>query len=350
LRGRWKSAARVADVYDDIELPYPDAKVAAMLCPGGPIKYKLRDGSNVTDEFILEHVVPKTAGRLQNATALVLGRAILWGAFSGIAQVMPIGLRNRIQNAYTGVQNELPAGTNPVQKIPIVVTGNEGEVYMDEIPGDEANGNNNAAGGAGNAAGGFIDRPIRQQLLAVHSQLLAMRRSIDDVRDIAQNNHLEATRGLQTVAGNVRRIAIAPARRVAGGGGGNGGNAGNNAGAGGGGNNAGAGNGNGNGGAAAALSPTPRSLYVLWQEYTVGIGGRKAAREFNAEERGRVKHRYTRRKVVWQTVDRLVRQGFTANVAIDRIYQHYGRDLSVTTIINRMLQDRRQQTVPGVLM
>ena len=30
LRGRWKSTGCVSDVYDDIELPYPDAKVAAL--------------------------------------------------------------------------------------------------------------------------------------------------------------------------------------------------------------------------------------------------------------------------------------------------------------------------------
>jgi hypothetical protein len=33
----------------------------------------------------------------------------------------------------------------------------------------------------------------------------------------------------------------------------------------------------------------PEDAYV-WQEYTVGIGGRKAEREFNTEERGRVNY------------------------------------------------------------
>ena len=35
IRGRWKGKARVADVYDDVELPWPDIKVASMLCVGG---------------------------------------------------------------------------------------------------------------------------------------------------------------------------------------------------------------------------------------------------------------------------------------------------------------------------
>jgi hypothetical protein len=38
IRGRWRSGSRVSDVYDDVELPYPnpDAKVAEMMtCIGG---------------------------------------------------------------------------------------------------------------------------------------------------------------------------------------------------------------------------------------------------------------------------------------------------------------------------
>jgi hypothetical protein len=34
LRGRWKSKDRVSDVYEDTELPYPNAKVAEKLCIG----------------------------------------------------------------------------------------------------------------------------------------------------------------------------------------------------------------------------------------------------------------------------------------------------------------------------
>jgi hypothetical protein len=56
LRGRWRKG-RVSDVYDDIELPFPDAKVAGKLCVGGPCKYAIKDGSGVTDDFLLQHVV-----------------------------------------------------------------------------------------------------------------------------------------------------------------------------------------------------------------------------------------------------------------------------------------------------
>ena len=34
----------------------------------------------------------------------------------------------------------------------------------------------------------------------------------------------------------------------------------------------------------ATLSPHPRSIHSLWQEYEFGIGGRKAAKDFTAME------------------------------------------------------------------
>jgi hypothetical protein len=83
----------------------------------------------------------------------------------------------------------------------------------------------------------------------------------------------------------------------------------------------------------------PRTLHLLWEEYEHGIAGRKAARLYKRGER-RVKHKYCR-KLVLNCIATLVRAGFTAQVAIDRIYQVYGENATVTTIINRMKQDRQ---------
>jgi hypothetical protein len=60
---------------------------------------------------------------------------------------------------------------------------------------------------------------------------------------------------------------------------------------------------NAGGQAGGQVSSIPRDLYVLWQEYQVNFGGRKAARLFSAFERGRVKHKIARCKVVWATID-----------------------------------------------
>ena len=69
----------------------------------------------------------------------------------------------------------------------------------------------------------------------------------------------------------------------------------------------------------ARLSRTPRTLCILWEEYTVDIGGLKAARLFTPHERGRSKFTYTKRKVVWDKVSEMVRAGDTADLAIDKI-------------------------------
>ena len=44
------------------------------------------------------------------------------------------------------------------------------------------------------------------------------------------------------------------------------------------------------------LSKCPRSLYILLQEYQFDIGGRKPARLFTSEERGRLNFNYSLRK------------------------------------------------------
>ena len=63
-RGRWKRDKKQVDTYIDISLPFPDAKVAAALCVGGPIKYEVMSGSNVTDTWIVDVVMMQTKQNL----------------------------------------------------------------------------------------------------------------------------------------------------------------------------------------------------------------------------------------------------------------------------------------------
>jgi len=91
----------------------------------------------------------------------------------------------------------------------------------------------------------------------------------------------------------------------------------------------------------ANLSPTPRNLHMLWQEWEHGIGGNKAAKLFTPEERGRVKHKYCRRRVIWKCIERQIARSVSYNVAIDRIYQVYGESATVTSIINKTKKDNK---------
>ena len=75
------------------------------------------------------------------------------------------------------------------------------------------------------------------------------------------------------------------------------------------------------------------------------MGGNKAAKLFTAEERGWVKFKYSRQKVVWDCINRQISRGVHYNVAIDRIYSVYGQNQPVTRIINQMRIDNNNNNI-----
>jgi Transcriptional activator of glycolytic enzymes len=90
---------------------------------------------------------------------------------------------------------------------------------------------------------------------------------------------------------------------------------------------------------AATLSKCPKNLYLLWEEYEFGLHGRKPAKRFTTRERGQDRFKYNRRKIVWDQISKMIRQGHSYLTAINVLYQIY-RDNSVTDIINKMRTDR----------
>lgn len=238
---------------------------------------------------------------------------------------------------------------NPVKQMAVVVSGDHGAVYIDMIGNLEAEENAGGAGGAVVPPGpGTANVSIRNQLLGLQSALLAMRQDNLEMKTSVTASvaalKVNMERSFEMLNGNVRRMALQPARRVAvpvGGGG-----VGDEANTGGGAATANEGEGDLAMMATATLMPTPRSLHDLWAEYLHGVGGRKPARLFSYTERGRSKHRYSRRKIVWDTVSGLVRLGHTSEIAIDRIYAVlYGGQTSVTKIINALKRDKRNGTL-----
>ena len=230
---------------------------------------------------------------------------------------MPPSMRYRIRNAYNLIRT-LPEDTNPVQKRFLIVSVAEAHVHITVAAttnNQNNNSNNNNIGGMG---AGAADPN------AVHARLHALEVSKISFREEIHRNQQETARLLHMVNCNVTRIAVQPGVRRA--------NNNNNA---------------AEPGGLAVLSANPRTLHVLWQEYNVGIGGRKPARLFTAQERGRSRYKYHRRKVVWDVIARLVRSGRTAQTAIDMIYATYGHQ-SVTSIINRMRRDRANGGHPNL--
>lgn len=98
----------------------------------------------------------------------------------------------------------------------------------------------------------------------------------------------------------------------------------------------------------AVLSSKPKSLHDLWTEWCFGVNGNKPAKDFTAAERGACKYTYCRRRVFWDMVRSHMKAGFSANAAIDRIYDAYGHRSSVTSILKKMQADKKNGGHPNL--
>jgi len=82
IRGRWKPQGKcVIFCYINVNQVHIDAKVAALPCPGGPIKYKLKVGLDcVNDEWLFTNCIPHIHARFSNDRAFcrTLGLATLY--------------------------------------------------------------------------------------------------------------------------------------------------------------------------------------------------------------------------------------------------------------------------------
>ena len=91
----------------------------------------------------------------------------------------------------------------------------------------------------------------------------------------------------------------------------------------------------------ATLATSLKSLHDLWIEYDCGIGGRKTAKLFTPSERGKVKFVYSRRNVAWKMIRNLV--------VIHSIYSIYGHGSSVSSILKKMSQDIKNNSLSPLL-
>ena len=224
---------------------------------------------------------------------------------------------------------------NPVERISLVASGDQGQVYLDEIVSGDGNNeeeDNGLTDGrvdrSTTSRSGLSNRCEREQLAVLHSSLLSVRNELATVKHMLEEERLTTRRYFQIINANIKRVAHAPARPIL------------------------------RGGRMSqseeqtsysgtiALSSTPRTLYDLWDEWTIGIGGRKPARYFTAQERGRVKHKFSKRKNIWDLISRLVQTGLSAHVAVDKIYVAYGRHQNVSKIIAAIQRDKKANFIP----
>lgn len=349
-RARWKEKARMQDRYTEYELAYPDAEVAGALCHGGPCEYVLSESCLVSHDWIIEHVTPNINRVYGNGVAIVLGKALLWGVFArkeDCAVTIPEDIRRRIVGAYSILMPQHHANDvieQMVNKNLLVISNNEEAVSIKRAAVEVTNIGMNGEVTVEQSCGG--QTPL---LLATHFQKLEdMERVLIESRNSHDRHYGTISQKLECIERNVRRMSMvpfraAPIQQAS----------------------------NYHQGSEsretseslpafrhnpsqrlpafqASLIPNPRDLYVLWQEYEFGVGGRKAAKEFSSVERGRVKFKYCRRKIVWDCIHRMVRSGHTSDSAIDKIYEVYGRSTNVSTIINKMRADNQTGGHPAL--
>jgi len=297
--------------------------------------------------------------------AKLLGKALLWCIFSEHKEWVPPALRDHVTMAYqelvpvparAGVV--LPIVDNPISKTALVITGEDAVVHLTEVgtildQGHGGQGDHDNGAEAGQAGGNLQALSIRQLLQTLLAQQGTLQHQITiakQQREVERAADRIAMRNLtRIISENFRRLAQNPVLLM---------------------NRHNAppinhrqeenvDDGNGNRPLVdmenppvrrppllvADLSSCPRTLQELWIEYELGLGGRKAARLFTAQERGRVKHKYTRRKHVWDLIKLLIRTGLSYQTACDRIYNVYGQATTVTTIINRINHDKKSGTL-----
>ena len=341
IRGRWKSQGqRVVFRYIDVKQLSIDAKVAGVLCVGGPIKYKMVEGVNLTDDWLFEHVVPNIRRRFPNDSRLcrVLATAVLFGAMDPEIgeQYLPPTMRDRITGAYIPTHPEI---AQPVRRVPLTIYRIEDTLMIDEMLQHDAEG-----GGVVGAAGPAAPAAVNQQQ---HAQLLVNLQSLQ--QSVAQNHQQQqqslaslrqwAVGQFRVVNNNIRafggtihsavarqdpqeqarrRQATDPQQQV---------------------------DAQQEGTQPATLSRSPRTLAELWEEYQFGIGGRKPAKNWLPAESGNTRHgikqKYYRRKMVWLTIEKLMERGDTRDAAINKIRSAYGWRASVTKIIDSIIANHQ---------
>lgn len=302
-RGRWRGNRDVVDRYIMIDLPYPDALAATVLAgPKGACKYKTKKGVKLDDNFLLNEIVPNCSKHLNPSIAKTLALPLIWAACNSDA--LNTKMKEQIQQA---LEEQFGSDTNIVEKIPIepVMNGSSMNlVEVTDIVDDTADGNQRLT--------------AHQNHSIIISQQLATKRRIDEMYNTIEQQSNMISAKFQKLQTSITRFVNRPAlltsktsntreKRVK----------------------------------KHGLSKTPRDLYTLWKEYEFGIDGNKPAKIFNSSERQLCKTAFCRRKIFWDKVSHLINRGYTADIAIDKIYAVYGRNTPLTALLEKMRVDRR---------
>ena len=302
------------------------------------VKLFVKEEYKISEDWILEYVVPHIATICDRSVSLVLGRALLWRCMDvSESIVVPEGIKARVRTAFTELahRNHVSSVENPVVKVDMIVTGHDARVFIDFNEEEDDVSQRNFSG----TVRMIIDH---EQIRYTNSLLVWLRKDNQELRVELKRRHEIQEISNKKIMRSVNHIMMNPIRSLR---------------------NSNATNNlrnifEGTNEAtttrgevemnSALLSNNPKSLHTLWNEYEFGLGNNKAAKDFTSKERGKVKYLYHRRKVVWEKVTEMVRSGYIARDACNKIYEVYGANLSVTNIINLMRRDRKNGGHPNL--
>jgi hypothetical protein len=205
-----------------VDQPHIDAKVEAVLCVGGPIKYVLLEDTGITVQWLKEHVVPGITAYYDqyNTISDVLALPLLWACHDESAKTnVPENLRNRICSQYEQIRL-LEVNLNPVKRVQLSVYRVQEQLCIDNaFLIDNNNGNSNGE----NENNNQTQHPQQQQQAAQTNVMNGLMIQLQQTRQqleagIALFN--QTTRALQMhtdsqfslVNRNISRVAIQPAR------------------------------------------------------------------------------------------------------------------------------------------
>lgn len=266
--------------------------------------------------------------------AAILAVPLVWAAAGPhtsetLSPLMPKALEDKISVALKGKLGQArsePITRTIVNRVPIVVCGGSGQVEFTEVDMEEHEqqvARGGGGGGRGMGGGGTSASELLRVFSANHSVLVGMKRRQEELNAswMSALAEFRATvdARFKVLGDNIKRIRVAPVVHTA-----------------------------ANALAVeadevsvtATLSPRPPNLFILWEEWLVGVGGRKAAKNFTSSERGKVAYNYSLRNCFWSVVDTMVRSGITSDVAIDRVMAVYGAGTSVTNVCRAMRKDK----------
>lgn len=351
-RGRWigeKGSRTVNKHYIRVKDIYTDAFVAALMCDGGAVKYKVKDGLVITDEWLFSVVIPSIRRRFQHDDRLcrVVGLARLWSMFDADASdYLPLQDVARIKHSfgeYFGDEEE------PVIKVPIEVVRVGMRCDFVEVSTNNAPDNGQqpqvAAGLALQqhdmrqltAAVQQMNRNLEEHLQNVRAEQLAFRTWTEQQFNKVVTNQrrfggtIEGAMARQNPRRqqlNQEHTAIVEAQRVR-----------------------------------VQHSPQPnrqadidpnakleknlKSLFDYWQEYRYGMGNNKPAKDFTSAEINRqgpaFKKMYWWRMKLWRVQTYLVNQNMTIEAANTHIMRVFEVD-KPTAIIICIARDQKNST------